>query len=74
MSLPSTVTPSIPAPLAFSDSKPAAHCSERGTEIAHWLLFTTKTKGKFQTPAQLMDSRKSPFDVAPSPQVTTAAL
>ena len=29
---------------------------ERGSEIAHWLLFTTSTSGTFHTPAMFMPS------------------
>ncbi len=50
----------------------APHWMRRGTEIAHWLLLTTKSTGNCQAPATFSASRKSPLLVAPSPQVVTA--
>src|SRR5690554_8151316 len=62
----------MPAANALCASVGAADCRLRGTEIAHWLLFTTNTTGNCQTPARFRLSRKSPLLVAPSPQVVTA--
>ncbi|MCY1283657.1 hypothetical protein D9M70_325400 [compost metagenome] len=62
----------MPAPTAFCARVGAPHWRLRGTEIAHWLLLTTKTTGSCQAPATLSASRKSPLLVAPSPQVVTA--
>ena len=55
-SLPSTCSPGIPAAMAFCARVSAAVWARRETEIAHWLLFTTKTTGRRQTPATLMAS------------------
>ncbi|MNN39812.1 hypothetical protein D3C81_1538640 [compost metagenome] len=71
-SLPSTCSPWRPAPTAFCARVGAPHWMRRGTEIAHWLLLTTKTTGNCQAPATFSASRKSPLLVAPSPQVVTA--
>ena len=46
----------MPAASAFWARVGAALWAWRGTEMAHWLLLTTKTAGTRQAPAMLIAS------------------
>ena len=62
----------MPAAIAVSASVAAAVWRVRGTEMAHWLLLTTTTRGSGQTPAKSSASATSPLEVALSPSTQTA--